>query len=182
MTLEASNVRVGISGRIYYAPLNTTAPESATDTLDGAFVDMGYITTDGLEFNRERSTSDIRAWQDSALIRTVQTEGTVTYTFTLMETKPEVIEAYFGSEMIDGKIELNPKNTGGRKSFVFDVVDEENGEVKRVRHYVPTGEITAVEAQTYVTGEAISYGMTVTAYIEDGRSADIMFSEYEDES
>ena len=94
----------------------------------------------------------------------------------LLETSQATIEAYFGSTMTDGKISHNPVNTGGRKSFVIDVVDG----TKAIRHYVPSGEILSVEAQTIQNGEALAYGVTVTAYAASGRTNDVFFSEFED--
>jgi hypothetical protein len=174
MALTAENVVVGITGKVYVGPTTATAPTLSTSTLTG-FTELGYVSADGVEFATEKSTNQIRAWQNSDLVREVVTEGTVTYKFTLLETTQEVLEAYFGSTMTGGKIEVNPTATGGRKSFVIDVVDG----AKAIRHYVPSGEILAVEAQTIVNGEAVSYGVTVTAYASEGRSADILYSEFE---
>jgi hypothetical protein len=174
MALTAENVVVGITGKVYVGPTTATAPTSSTATLTG-FTDLGYVSADGVEFATDRSTNQIRAWQNADLVREVVTEGTVTYKFMLLETTQDAIEAYFGGSLVDGKLELNPTATGGRKSFVIDIVDG----AKAIRHYVPSGEILTVEAQTIVNGEALGYGMTVTAYAADGRVADIFFSEFE---
>lgn len=174
MALSADNVVVGITGKVYVGATSATAPTSSTATLTG-FTELGYVSADGVEFATDKSTNQIRAWQNSDLVREVVTEGTVTYKFTLLETNQDVIEAYFGSTMTTGKVQLNPVATGGRKSFVIDVVDG----AKAIRHYVPAGEILSVEAQTFVNGEAVSYGVTVTAYATSGRVADIFFSEFE---
>lgn len=175
MALSAENVVVGITGKVYVGATSATAPTSSTATLTG-FTELGYVSEDGVEFSTDKSTNQIRAWQNADLVREVVTEGTVTYAFTLLETNQDVIEAYFGAPMVGGKIEVNPANTGGRKSFVIDVVDG----AKAIRHYVPSGEILSVEAQQIVNGEAVSYGVTVTAYASEGRVADIFFSEFED--
>jgi hypothetical protein len=174
MALNAENVVVGITGKVYVGATSAAAPTTSTSTLTG-FTELGYVSADGIEFSTDKSTNQIRAWQNADLVREVVTEGTVTYAFTLLESNQDVIEAYFGSTMVDGKIELNPVNTGGRKSFVFDVVDG----AKAIRHYVPSGEILAVEAQQIVNGEAVAYGVTVTAYASNGRTADVFFSEFE---
>lgn len=174
MALTAENVVVGITGKVYVGATSATAPTSSTATLTG-FTELGYVSSDGVTFTTDRSTNQIRAWQNSDLVREVVTEGTVTYSFTLLETSEAVIEAYFGGTLTGGKMELNPTATGGRKSFVFDVVDG----AKAIRHYVPSGEILAVEAQQIQNGEALSYGMTVTTYATEGRVVDIFFSEFE---
>jgi hypothetical protein len=171
----AENVVVGVTGAVYSGPTSATAPTSSTSTLTD-FTELGYVSADGVEFATDKSTNQIRAWQNADLVRETITEGTVTYTFSLLETTQEVIEAYFGASLVDGKIELNPVNTGGRKSFVIDIIDG----AKAIRHYIPSGEILAVEAQTVQNGEAVAYGITVTAYASEGRVADVFFSEFED--
>ena len=174
MALTADNVVVGITGKVYVGPTTATAPTSTVSTLTG-FTDLGYVSADGVTFTNDKATNQIRAWQNADLVREVVTEGTVTYSFMLLETNQDVIEAYFGSTMVGGKIELSPTATGGRKSFVIDIVDGD----KAIRHYVPTGEILSVEAQTIQNGEALMYGVTVTAYVSGGRAADIFHSEFE---
>ncbi len=174
MALTADNVVVGITGKVYVGATTATAPTSSTATLTG-FTELGYVSSDGVSFSTDRSTNQIRAWQNADLVRESVTEGTVTYGFTLLETTQEVLEAYFGGSLVGGKIELVPTQTGGRKSFVIDVVDG----AKAIRHYVPSGEILSVEAQSIQNGEAISYGVTVTAYAASGRVADVFFSEFE---
>ena len=174
MALTADNVVVGITGKVYVGATTATAPTSSTDTLTG-FTELGYVSADGVTFTQERSTNQIRAWQNADLVREIVTEGTVTYQFMLLETTQAVIEAYFGGTMVAGKIQVNPASTGGRKSFVIDVVDG----AKAIRHYVPSGEILTVEAQQIQNGEAVGYGVTVTADADNGRTADVFFSEFE---
>lgn len=174
MALTADNVVVGVTGKVYIGATSATAPTASDATLTG-FTELGYVHSDGVTFTTDKSTSQIRAWQNADLVREVITEATATYTFALLETTEDVVEAYFGSTMVGGKIELNPSSTGGRKSFVIDVVDG----TKVIRHYIPSGEILSVKEQTIANGEAISYGLTVTAYASAGRSADIFFSEFE---
>jgi hypothetical protein len=96
----------------------------------------------------------------------------------LLETTEAAIALYFGSEMVDGKISHNPVNTGGRQSFVIDVVDGD----KKIRHYVPTGEVLSVEAQAITNGDALGFGITITAYVSAGRSVDVFYSEFEPEA
>lgn len=175
MALSSDKVVVGITGKVYAGATTVTAPTSSTSALNVGFNELGYVSADGVTFTTDKSTNQIRAWQNADLVREVVTEGTVTYQFTLLETSQATIEAYFGSTMTTGKITHNPTNTGGRKSFVIDVVDG----AKSIRHYIPSGEILSVEAQQIQNGEAIAYGVTVTAYAKSGRVADIFFSEFE---
>lgn len=84
MALTAENVNVGTTGAIYVGPTSSTAPTGATSVLTG-FTDLGYISADGVTETRDRSTSQIRAWQNSDLVREVVTEATATFSATLLD-------------------------------------------------------------------------------------------------
>lgn len=174
MALTADNVNVAVTGKVYVAPTTATAPTGSDSTLTG-FTELGYVSADGITVTHDRSTSQIRAWQNSDLVREVTTEATTTYALMLLESNEDVIEAYFGATITGGKIQVNPSSTGGRKSWVIDVVD--GADV--IRHYIPTGEVTAVEAQTFANGEAIGYGITITAYVANDRVADVFYGAFE---
>jgi hypothetical protein len=174
MANTADNVVVGITGSVSVGATTLTAPTSATSVLTD-FTELGYISSEGVTFSPDKSSTDIRAFQNGDLVRSVITESTVTYSFMLLETTQAAIELYFGSAMVDGKISYNASNTGGRQSFVIDVVDG----AKNIRHYVPTGEVLSVEAQTISNGEALGFGVTLTAYATEGVSVEIFYSEFE---
>ncbi|TPG05587.1 hypothetical protein [Curtobacterium flaccumfaciens] len=165
MSLEAENVRVAVTGAVYSAPKTATRPTSASSALTG-YGDHGYIGDGGVTETRDRSTNQIRAWQNGALVREVVTESSMKYQFILLETKKENIELYYGSKVADnGSIKINPSKTGGRRRFVIDVIDEDD----LIRVDIPDGEITEVGDQVYVNGEPIGYEVTVTSYaITDG--------------
>lgn len=161
MALTAENVRVGTTGAIYAGPTSATAPTGASSTLTG-FNELGYVTADGVTETRDRSTNQIRAWQNSDLVREVVTEATATFQCVLMETTAETLAAYYGATLdtLDGSIEVDPSATGGRKSFVIDLVDGSSV----IRTYIPSGEILSVGEQVYANGEAVGYDVTITAY------------------
>lgn len=175
MATSAENVRVGVTGAIYMGETSADAPTSAIAALTG-FTELGYVSSDGVTETRDRSTSQIRAWQNSDLVREVVTEATATFQFTLLETNASVLSAYYGVSVdgTDGSIEVDPGATGGRKSFVIDLVDNDVA----IRTYVPSGEILSVGEQVYQNGEPVGYDLTVTAYVsEDGFSFKKFYSD-----
>jgi len=177
MALTADSVRVGVTGAVYAGETTASAPTAADSTLTG-FTDLGYVGPDGVEETRDRSTSQIRAWQNSDLIREVVTEATATFTFMLMETTTATLELYYGATVdpADGSVEVDPAATGGKKSFVIDVVDGDS----KIRTYIPSGEVLSVEPQTAANGEAVMYGITITAYVSaDGYSYKKFLSDLE---
>lgn len=162
MATNANNVQVAVTGSAYVGATSTAAPTTAVSALNVAFTELGYISPDGITETRDRSTNQIRAWQNADLVREVITESSATFKFTLLEATQSVVELYYGSTVTTatGGIDVNPSATGGRKSFVFNAVDG----AKVIRIYVPSGEVTAVEPVAYVNGDPVSFGITVTAY------------------
>jgi hypothetical protein len=162
MALDSDNVRVAVSGAVYVAPTGTTAPTTSGSTLDAAFVDLGYVSQDGVTESIDRSTTQIRAWQNGSLVREVTQEGTYSVSMTFIETNEAVLELYYGTANDAGEFAIDPTSTGGRKSFVVDVVDGDAVE----RIYIPAGEITALGERTLASGEAVGYEVTITAYAD----------------
>jgi hypothetical protein len=176
MALDSDNVRVAVTGAVYVGPTSATAPSSSSATLTG-FTDLGYVSADGITETIDKTTNQIRAWQNGSLVREVISEGTYSVTLTFIETKLEVLELYFGSTITDGELDGDPTKSGGRKSFVMDIVD---GSIIE-RTYIPAGEVTAVGERTLASGEAVGYNVTITAYADtDNVTFKKFFSELED--
>jgi hypothetical protein len=160
---NSENVRVGTTGALYAGPTTSTAPTGATSTLTG-FTNLGYVSTDGVTETRDRSTNQIRAWQNSDLVREVVTEATATFQAMLLETSAATLAAYYGAtlDITDGSVEVNPTATGGLQSFVIDLIDGSDA----IRTYIPSGEILSVGEQVYQNGEPVGYDVTITAYAD----------------
>jgi hypothetical protein len=157
---DSSNVRVAVTGEISVAPTGTAAPTTAVSALNVAFVGLGYVSEDGVTESRERSTTDIKAWQNADTVRTVVTDANLSYTFRLIETTEAALELFYGSAAASGSLVVTPATTGGRKSFVIDVVDGDEA----LRIYIPEGEVSEVGDVVYASGEPIGYEVTVRAY------------------
>lgn len=163
MATDSANVRVGVSGEILVGDTDAAAPTGTTGATTG-FTGLGFVSEDGVTETRDRSSDTIKAWQNAATVRTVVTDATLTYAFRLLETKRETVELYYGAEVTQtsahGELTIVPSNTGGRKSFIIDVIDGD----EVIRTYVPQGEVTEVGDKVYASGEAIGYEVTITAY------------------
>ena len=175
MALISDNVDVAIDGVVAYAPTSAPAPTDAESSLDTAWRDVGYISEDGIVEARERSTENIIAWQRADVVRTVVTEASITVQFVMIETNPNSIELFYGAPIntVDGSVEINPANSGGRRSVVIDYVDGD----KKVRMYLPSAEVTEIGETTVASGQAVGYDVTLTGYPgPDGYSAKKWFS------
>lgn len=173
MANTADNVQVGVKGKVYLAPLGTTVPTTATGAIDAAAVELGYVTVEGVTKSTSKNTTDILAWGGD-LIRTVVTDATTTFKFALMESSEAVIEAYLGATMTGGAIDgIATATTKG--VIIIDILDDP----KQMRIVIANGEIIEVDDQVYAGGEAITYGVTVRAYADNGVNFKQYFSNLE---
>lgn len=166
MTLNADNVRVAVTGALYWDKTATAvAPAGISGALDTLLVDLGYVSEEGatLTMPGEAEATAIRAWQNGRIARVIRTpsEDQPTIALQLIETKLEVVEFVFGVEVTQGSeagryvIDANAERKHGRA--VLDVIDGDN--VKR--HWIPKGIVTEVGEITYANGEAIGYQVTI---------------------
>lgn len=161
MSTNSSNVRVAVTGAVSVGDDTATAPTDAIAPLGSGFSDLGFIGEDGVTETRERSTENIKAWQNGSIVRVVITEASIAVTFVLIETKKETVEAYYGGTVeADGSIVIIPSKTGGRNKYVVDVVDGD----RYIRGYIASGEVTEVGDLVYANGQAVGYEVTVTGY------------------
>lgn len=154
---------MAVSGEVLVGATTAAAPTGTGGATTG-FTGLGYVSEDGVTESRERSSNDIKGWQNADTVRTVVTDASLTYSFNLIETKKETVELYYGAAVTSAATEGNfvvvPANTGGRKSFIIDVVDG----AELIRTYIPQGEVTEVGERVYASGEPIGYEVTITAY------------------
>lgn len=177
MANTADNVRVGVTGAVYFAPSGTAVPTSVSTALNAAFNDVGYIAEDGITESTSTSTNDIRAWQNGDIVRRVQTSHDYTVAFTMLETKAKSLELYYGNFTAgpggaSGQVTVDGAQPY-RGAFVLHVIDDTN----LIRIVIPDGQITERGDVTYANGDAIAFPVTITAY-PDG-NGDKAFIYYE---
>ncbi|GGV54211.1 hypothetical protein [Streptomyces spectabilis] len=164
MPLNANAVRVAITGAAYVAPPKSKLPTDSTSGWDAAFVDIGWISDDGITEANSTDASEIKGWQGGQTVRKVISSSEMTFQFTAIETNKTVLELYHkGSKVAtaSGKSVLAIKAPGpDRRSFGFDVIDGNS----HIRIVVPDGEVTETGDITYKGDEAIAYELTITAY------------------
>lgn len=155
----SADVFVGATGTVYGGASSTTAPTDATTTLDAGFKDLGFVDENGLTESVNQNTQEIKAWGGST-IRKIQTDHTVEIKLGLLETNPDSVKAYYGSDNVDTDSIKVTSEMNTRQSWVFDVVDGDS----IIRVYVPDGEVTGHEDVIYKTDQAVVYGITITCY------------------
>lgn len=166
---NAQNVSTGkpkVAGAIYRAPLGTTLPTDASSTLNGSFVELGFVSEDGVTNNNTSDTDQVSAWGGSTVL-VLQTEKPDEWTMTLIEAlNPEVLKTVYG----DSKVTVdNVANTITVKAtadqltdhaYVIDMVLK-GGALKRV--VIPNGSLGEVGEIVYKDDEPIGYEITLNA-------------------
>lgn len=165
MAKNVDEAFVGVTGSIFSFPSTATLEYGVNGELPVNFVEHGYASEDGITVNGSRSTTQIYAWQDATLVRTVTTEASVTYQFTLIQVNAANKELYYGKKAnaTTGGIHWDPAISAEKKSFVIDIIDGS----KKVRYYIPSGEVTEIGEQQITSSSLVSYNITITAYKVD---------------
>jgi hypothetical protein len=167
MATNATNVTVGkpkVGGAVHWAPLGSTLPTDATTALDPAFVDLGYVSEDGLVNNNSPESDTVKAWGGDTVL-SLQTDRPDTFALTLIEAmNDEVLKAIYGSANVtvdnDGNVTVKATAEDMPSgSWVFDMILK-GGRAKRI--VVPNGTISELGEITYKDDEAVGYNITIT--------------------
>jgi hypothetical protein len=161
MALNPDNVRVGNTGAIYVAPKGTDGPADADAEWPGTFVELGAVSPDGVNENYSDDSTDLRIWQNGMTVRTVVTGSTATVSFTLVETKTDVLELFHKGSVVDedtGIIHVIGGAISDPRTFGIDVIDGD----EVVRLLIHNGEITTRGQVPYANGSLVAYPVTVT--------------------
>ena len=168
MSKNAENVSVGkpaVTGAIFIAPTGTDLPTSPDASLNSAFVDLGYVSEDGVTNSNAVTSEQIKAWGGDSVSRP-QTEKSDTFKVKLIEAaNGDVLKVYFGSTNVSGSlstgitVNVNSKELP-ENSWVIDTILRA-GAYKRM--VIPRGKVTELGDVVYKDNEVIGYEVTVAA-------------------
>jgi hypothetical protein len=156
------------------APLGTALPTSPIIAPDVAFVDLGYISDDGISLSQSSSWEKIRDWGGDQ-VRTFLSDFTATLSWTFLETQDAALQAMYGAANVSvtaatvstGKytaVKLNSTEPTP-KSWVFNMADSTLEDLPRTyRIVVPNGQITERGDLTFSRTGAVMYPVTLEAY------------------
>ena len=98
------NITIGrpkVGGAIYFAPAGTTLPTDASSSLSASYVNLGYVTEDGVTLTTAEETDMIKAWGPENVMVS-QTDFGETVTYNLLETiRPAVLQYMRGTENVE---------------------------------------------------------------------------------
>lgn len=165
MANTASNVTAGkpkIGGAIYTAPLDTSLPESTSDSLTG-FTCLGYVSEDGVTNDNSPESETVKAWGGDTVL-SLQTDRPDSFSFKLIEVlNKDVLGVVYGDNnvTVDGSGNITVKATAEEltgRAWVIDMIVRD-GRAKRI--VIPNGTVASLETITYADNEAVGYGLTI---------------------
>lgn len=153
-------------GAVSTAPLGTTLPTTATESLAAAFENVGYISDAGVTNSNSPSSTAIKAWGGDTVMD-VQTDKPDTFKMALIEAKNvQALKLVYGDDNVTGTLETgiaikaNSKEQAIR-SMVIDMLLSNNC-AKRI--VLPRCKVTAVGDISYTDSGAIAYDTTLSCY------------------
>ncbi|MFC9987876.1 phage tail protein [Streptomyces globisporus] len=92
---DSANIIVGTAGKAYAAPVGSTFPLGPEVTWGTDFVDMGFITPDGLEEAMAEERTQLDAWGEDAPVVDLAKKRTQTFKLTFRETTAQLLSLYY---------------------------------------------------------------------------------------
>ena len=172
-----TNVDTGrpkVGGYAFSALLGTELPTDHAAELNAAFLNMGYVSKDGVSLAEERNTTDQEDW-GGVVVETTQESFSSTVTVTFIESlRGDLLKAIYGKDNVtitpptqtdEGKIHIKHNALElDNASWVFEMASRRS----RKRIVLPNARITAVGETKFVAAELISYQCTIKAYPDAG--------------
>lgn len=169
---NATNVSTGkpkVTGAVFRAPLGTALPTDASTALDAAYVELGYVSEDGVKNNNTAESDDVKAWGGAPVLN-LMTGKPDTWQLKLIEAlNPNVLKTVYGDHnvTVDGN-KIHVKATTEQAVDAVYVIDMalKGGALKRV--VIPIGALSEVAEVVYKDDEAIGYEITLAAMEHEG--------------
>ena len=142
------------------------------NALPAGWIDLGYLTEDGIEFGKDTNFSDVTGWQTRDKLRSDATSDQDTASMTFLETKPE-IEAIYNSLPLSTMPGIGTTNYAYAKpavpallfrSVLFIGVDGSGDQVEYVVRLWPRVLMTGPDSVTWSAQNEASWPMSFEPY------------------
>lgn len=164
---DASQVTAGkpkVGGHVYRAPLGTTLPTDAVTALGVAFVDLGYISEDGVTNANSPESSVINAWGGTPVL-TIQESKEDTFEATFISAENlEVQKMVYGDTNVTGTLATGVTVQANAKeleeaSYVIEMIAKGNVAHRIV---IPSAKPSEIGEITYTDTDAVGYAVTLS--------------------
>lgn len=173
----------GTTGAVAVAALGTTAPTDARTALGASWTTGGYVSEDGITLGLSRSLTNIKDWSQ-ANVRKALTEFDGTVSCAFLQVDEFAAKEMFGASNVTVTAantthgnELTIKigaELAPAKSWCWNMKDGD----RRVRVYLPNGQVTELGDVQFVPGAGNIYPSTISAYPDaNGKSIYVFYDD-----
>lgn len=161
MPQDSAQLVVGADGEIHVAPVGTTAPTSPSAAFAAGWIDLGYVTEDGVTLNDERETEELRVWQEFYAARHIITSRSFQVSFVLRQwNKSTVPFAFGGGTIVDttGVFKYSPPSPDTLDERALAVTWRDG--TKDYRLIIPKGRVIESMETQIVRGDSANLPIT----------------------
>lgn len=166
-TVAAVSTTKGVAGGYFYsAPSTATVPTDITTALPADFVNLGFISEDGVTENIE-TDSESMVDMNGDTVYTSSSSRTETITATLIEVKEAALKEIYGQDMVTSSNDLitvkHGSHTSPERIYVLELVLRDG---RRWRQVAPAGQVTEVGELALAAGELAGREITITCNVD----------------
>ena len=165
-TEEVTNIKGVQGGYGFSAPLGTNIISTSDPfaTIAAATVNMGFISSDGVEETKETDNEEV-ADLNGDVVYVIKTKEKELQKFTLINLSDGALPEMFGHKNVTaGNDYTTIKHTSDeydRREYLFDLLLKDG---RKWRKYIPNGQVTEVGSIVYGAGQAFAREITITCY------------------
>lgn len=165
------------TGAVLHAPVGTELP-TLTDitpsavTIDPAFKDGGYVSSDGVTLTPDMSTSDINDWSGALVRRVLETfNGEVS--FTMIQSDGETFKMALGEDYVEVSAANSTHGNQVMAKFGAHLPDPEAWVFKmkdgaaRILICLPNAQVTTMDEVTFNATDPIGWALTLSCYPDE---------------
>lgn len=166
MAKDRTNIRIygDDASAVFVAPKGTTGPTTLAAPA-GTFVELGWLSEDGIELDRNENLVEFNAHQGGALVRAKRTSVKDTFKFVCLEETAKVLGLYYAgvapttASSVD-TFAITAQTVSDERAWVVDNYD---GLIQK-RYVVPSGEVTNRATISHKNSDLTMYEFTVSIY------------------
>ena len=157
----------GVAGGYFFsAPSTATVPTDYSTALGSDFVNLGFISEDGVTESIETDAETLVDMNGDAVF-TASSSRTETITMTLIEVKEAALKEIYGHDMVTATTSLitvrHGSHTASERIYVLELVLRDG---RRWRQVAPAGQVTEVGEMSLASGELAGREITITCNVD----------------
>jgi len=167
MPNNSAEITVGANGRVLVAPYSagTVWPTTVAAALPVAFVEVGYISEDGVTFTDSKNIADINAWQSFYPVRKIVQDKMSKIEAVMKQYNNDTVVAAFGGGTISvasGVVTYTPPLPGdiNMLSMILEWTDGTDIYRLVIPRGMVTGEVSSKVSRTDAADLPISFEAT----------------------